>query len=81
MQIFFLFSRLPSILLMGPFVVQKLFSLFYLFIFRAALKAYGGSQARGRTGATGASLHHSHSNEGSKLRLRPTPQFTAMPDL
>ena len=26
------------------------------------------------------SLHHSHSNAGSELHLRPTPQLTAMPD-
>ena len=30
--------------------------------------AYGGSQARGLTGATDAGLHHSHSNARSKLR-------------
>ena len=35
-------------------------------LFRAAPAAYGGSQARGQMGATAASLHHSHSNEGSK---------------
>jgi len=29
--------------------------------------------------ATAAGLHHSHSNVGSELRLRPTPQLTAMP--
>ena len=32
--------------------------------------AYGGSQARGQIGAVAASLHHSHSNRGSKPRLR-----------
>ena len=42
--------------------------------------AYGGSQARGRNGATARSLHHSHSNTGSEQRLQPTPQLTAMPD-
>ena len=42
--------------------------------------AYGSSQARGRISATAAGLHHSHSNVGSKPRLPPTPQFTAMPD-
>ena len=30
--------------------------------FRAALEAYGGSQARGQIRAVAASLHHSHSN-------------------
>ena len=37
-----------------------------LLLFRAALMAYGGSQARGSVGATAASLHHSHSNAGSE---------------
>ena len=41
----------------------------YLFsLFRAALTAYGGSQARGLIGAA-AGLHHSHSNAGSEPRL------------
>ena len=42
--------------------------------------AYGGSQARGRIGAVAAGLHLSHSNTGSKLHLRPTPQLMATPD-
>ena len=42
--------------------------------------AYGSSQARDWSGAIAASLHHSHSNAGSKLHLWPTPQLTAMPD-
>ena len=41
---------------------------------------YGGSQARGRIGATTASLHHSHSNMGSEPCLQPTPQLTATAD-
>ena len=44
----------------------------YLFIFvfsRAAPMAYGDSQAKGLIGAVAASLHHSHSNSGSKPRL------------
>ena len=48
--------------------------------FRAAPVAYGGCQARGRIGATAADLHHSHSNAGSELLLRPIPQLMAMPD-
>ena len=36
--------------------------------------AWGTSQARGQTGATAVSLHHSHSNTGS------TPQLMATPD-
>ena len=40
----------------------------------------GGSQARGRIGAVAAGLHHSHSNVGSKPRLKPTPQLRATLD-
>ena len=47
---------------------------FFLPFFRATLAAYG---ARGQIRATAASLHHSHSNSGSELHLRPTPQLTA----
>ena len=50
-----------------PVVVASFFVCFVLF-FRAPLAAYGGSQAGGRIGAR------------SKLRLRPTPQLTAMMD-
>ena len=52
----------------------------FFFLFRAAPTAYGGSQARGPIRAVATSLHHGHSNSGSELRLRPTPQFIAMPD-
>ena len=55
------------------------FILFYL-LFRAALAAYGDSQARVPIGATVASLHHSHSNTISKPHLQPTPQPTATPN-
>ena len=47
---------------------------------RVAPEAYGGSQARGLTGAVAAGLHQSHSNMGSELHLQPTPQLTAAPD-
>ena len=50
------------------------------FIFRAEPATYGGSQTRGPIGAAPAGLHHSHSNAGSELSLRPTPQLTAMLD-
>ena len=53
---------------------------FFFSLFRAASMAYGGSQARGGIGAVAASLHHSHSNAGSKPHLRPTSQLRAMPD-
>ena len=46
----------------------------------AAPMAYGGSQARGRIRAVAAVLHQSHSDAGSELHLRPTPQLLAMPD-
>ena len=51
-----------------------------LFFSRAAPEAYGGSQARGQIGAAAAGIHHSHSNVGYKLRLRPTPQHMATLD-
>ena len=55
--------------------------LFSFFVFsRAAPSAYGGSHARGLIRAVAASLHHSHSNVGSKLHLRPIPKLTATPD-
>ena len=54
--------------------------LFIYLLFRAALAAYGGSQARGQIRAIAAGLHHSHSNAGSEPRLRPAPQLTATPD-
>ena len=47
--------------------------------FRAALVAYGGSQARGLIRAVAAGLHRSHSNTRSE-HLRPTPQLTATLD-
>ena len=53
---------------------------FFFFFLRAALAAYGGSQAGGPIGAVAAGLHHSHSDARSKPRLQPTPQLTAMPD-
>ena len=55
-----------------------LFVCFCLFAFSgAAPEAHGGSQARGQVGAVAAGLRCSHSNTGSKPRLRPTPQLTA----
>ena len=49
-------------------------------ISRAAPVAYGGSQARGLIRAVAAGLHQNHSNTGSELCLRPTPQLIPMPD-
>ena len=59
------------------------FGLFFVCLFlhfRAIFTAYGGSQAKGQIGAAAASVHHSHSNSGSELRLQPTPQLMAMLD-
>ena len=64
-------------ILIALFTLSKLF--FGLFL-GAAPAAYGGSQARGPIGTVAASLRQSHSNAGSKLHLRPTPQLTATPD-
>ena len=58
-----------------PFLYFFSFLLFF-WLFRATPVAYGGSQTRGPIGAIAASLHHSHSNTGSELRLAPTPQLT-----
>ena len=67
-------------------MVSLLFTFLFYFIYfifafsRAAPKAYGGSQARGPTGAVATGLRQSHSNTGSELRLQPTPQLMATPD-
>ena len=53
---------------------------FVLFCFRVTLAAYGGSQARGRIGATAASLHYSHSNARCEPYRPPTLQLMAAPD-
>ena len=55
----------------------------FFFVFcplRATPAAYGGSHARGLIGAVATGLRHSHSNIGSELRLRPTPQLMATLD-
>ena len=62
--------------------VLSSFCFFVFLLFRAAHVAYGGLQARGPIGATGAGLRHSHSHSHirSKPCLQPTPQVTSMPD-
>ena len=62
------------------FFVFLFVCLFVLAISWAATAAYGGSQARGLIGDAATSLRQSHSNEGSKPSLQPTPQLTATPD-
>ena len=57
-----------------------LFIYLFIFLFRTTAVGYGRSQARGQIGAVAASLHHSHSNMGSKPNLWPTPQLIATPD-
>ena len=52
----------------------------YIFLFGAAPKAYGGSQARGRIGAVASSLRQNHSNAGPEPHLWPTPQLRTMQD-
>ena len=46
---------------------------FFLCLFRATPTAYWSSQAKGWIRAVAANLHHSQSNAGSELCLRPTP--------
>ena len=46
-----------------------LFVYLFIWLFRAAPAAYGGSRARGEIRAIAAGLHYSHSNARSKLHL------------
>ena len=63
------------------FFFNSLFNFFFIFcLYKATAAAYGGSQARGLIGAVADSLHQSHSNARSELRLWPTPQLMATPD-
>ena len=81
-----LFVHLFSVISQVSTYVQVWFFFFFFFfflvfcLFRPTPAAYGGSQARGLIRAAVANLRHSHNNTGSKLRLQPTPQLTAMPD-
>ena len=60
------------------FLLDCFLFLFFIFLsFEGRTVAHGGSQARGWMGATATSLHHSHSNVGSKPCLWPTPRLTA----
>ena len=53
---------------------------FCFYLFRAALTAYGGSQARDQIRGLAAGLRHSQRNTRSESGLQPTPQLKAMPD-
>ena len=64
----------------GDIEILNFFFFFLALLFRATPVTHGSSQARGRNGATPASLHHSHSDTGSKPHLQPIPQLTATPD-
>ena len=78
--LYFSLSGTPIIHIVD-FPSEIFFCLFFFFAyFRAAPVAYGHSHARGLIGAVAAGLCHSHSNSGSELHLRPTPQLKAMPD-
>ena len=59
------------------YVESKTWHKFFFSFFRAPPMAYGGSQARGLTGATAADLRHNHSNARSEPHLQPTPQLMA----
>ena len=51
-----------------------LIKFFFFGLFRAAPRAYGSFQARGWIETPAASLHHSHSDSGSKSCLWPVPR-------
>ena len=70
----------PLILVSDKSLTASAILFFFFCLFRAAPKAYRGSQARGQIRATATGLHHSHSNTRSELRLPPTPQLKATPD-
>ena len=65
-------------ILLWMFIYLFLF-IFVFLSFRAALVAYGVSQARGQIQAVATGLRQSHSNAGSEPCLWPTLQLTAMP--
>ena len=64
-------SQVSTVCLKEWVFVSRGFFGFFLFLFRAAPVAYGGSHARGWIGAAAASLCHGHSNARSELCLWP----------
>ena len=87
-HVFFLWNQgMPPSQRIDVFTSQEAHPEFFLFFFlsfslffMAGPVAYGDSQARDQIGAVATGLRQSHSNAGSKARLQPTPQLTAMPD-
>ena len=82
LQCFCQLSILYQSLLKTIYSAQLRFFFFFVFLpfYRAALTAYGDSQARDPVGAVAAGLHQRHGNAGSELCLQPTPQLIATPD-
>ena len=71
------------LLMFFAYFLNRLFLFLFLIffcLFKAASMAYGDSQARGWLGAVAVGLYHSYNSVGSKLHLRPIPQFMATPD-
>ena len=68
------------LVLSGPVLILGTGLQLFFFLFRAALMAYGGCQAKVRIKAVAAGLRHSLSNLGSKPCLQPPPQLTATLD-
>ena len=79
LSIFGLIVQMICFLSMFHFLVSSFFFIIF-FLFRAVPVARVSSQARGQIGVVAVGLHHSHSTVGSKPRLQPTTQFTAMLD-
>ena len=55
-------------------------SFFFLFSFLGLHPRHMGFPGHGLIRAVADGLHHSHSNDRSEPRLRPTPQLMATPD-
>ena len=66
-----------AVVIVGRELIYICVFLFVFLLFRAALEAFWGSQARGRIRATAASLHHSHGHTGSKPCLRLNTTYSA----
>ena len=78
-QVISISSEFLNFLSLLIYLLIFIYLTFFVFS-RAAPVAYEGSQARGLIRAVATSLHHIHSNAGSKMRLQSTPQVMATPD-